>query len=121
MWNKLTDLLLKIYDLVRITDRHTKQIIELEKQFNDLQRSFERFALAYQKDREREETERKFLLVQVENLLLRQKLNEHERYQGLLGAYAPEVTPTQSKELPSVHHQKDDDDDQPTTETEQIT
>lgn len=78
MWNKLTDLLLKIYDLVRTTDRQTRQIVELEKQFNDLQRSFERFALAYQKDREREETERKLLLSRIETFYYSRSLKRRK-------------------------------------------
>lgn len=83
MWKRLIDISLKLFDLTRTVDRHTKQIAQLEKQVFELQQSLREFALTYQKDREREETERKLLLVQLENQLLRRILDAKEHQKTL--------------------------------------
>jgi hypothetical protein len=63
MWKTIIDALLKLFDLTRNVDRQAKRMTELENQVDELQRAFEHYTLAYQKDREREETEPKLLLI----------------------------------------------------------
>jgi hypothetical protein len=62
MWETLTEAFLKIYDLTRSVDHHSKRIAVLEQKADELHEAFGRFTLAYQKDCEKDEADRKLLL-----------------------------------------------------------
>ena len=90
MLKKFIDVSLKFFDLSRTVDRQGKQIADLEKQMRELQREFERFVLAYEKNLEQERTEREKMVLQFENILLRRELELRQRVKELPPAGADE-------------------------------
>lgn len=104
MWKKFIELSLRLYDLIRTVDSHTKKITELERQVVELQQSLREATIANEKDRERWETERSLLLSRVENLLLRHKLDEQGRSRELPPVPASSPDSEKPEELPPPHN-----------------
>ncbi len=74
MWKQLIEFFTKVFTLAHRLERQEKALEQQQKEIRDIHEVVHRLALEQQRAAEREAYERKLLLLEIENRLLKEKL-----------------------------------------------